>query len=601
MVRRCLFYVLSVALLGGVMILFTGACAMGAPAAPSAPPVRLGPPITSIQVVGNQEVVTDHILSVVTSKVGEPLNEDQLKTDAEAIFEQGFFSGVDYRIADEADGVAVTFMVIENPIVEVLNFTGNTVYKEETLRNLCFTKPGMVFNRVFFRNDLQRIKDKYQQDGYVMVRFVDVKVEGGEVNVIILEPKIGEIIIQGNRKTRTEVIKRQLRFHEGDVFNATILRHSINRVQGLGFFEDVNVGFEPSDDPGLINLVVTVAEKRSGRIGFSVGYGTESGWLGGVSYDDPNWQGLGHNVSVGFELGDRQQYWITYAQPYMDHKVYAWRAGIYKRVWRDISYYEKDVYQFDYDEDRKGIYAGLGRKFAKDSKWSWFLNADWHNVDIDPVNVTWDEITPQQRRRMESGSTFALTGTITRNNMDPYSPFPKGDVEALNVEQGIAALGGDWNYTKYWLEFRWYVPLNFLIDYLETTLPAGISKENPPLFAMRVRGGSSMGDTLPWAEDYVIGGDTTLRGYKDSYYRGDEMFLGNFELRVPVQKSFSLVAFYDVGKAWDSTLGESFSLSDLGSSYGGGIRVRTPLGQLRLDVAKGDEETRFHFGFGEMF
>jgi outer membrane protein insertion porin family len=45
----------------------------------------------------------------------------------------------------------------------------------------------------------------------------------------------------------------------------------------------------------------------------------------------------------------------------------------------------------------------------------------------------------------------------------------------------------------------------------------------------------------------------------------------------------------------------SFSLSDLHDAMGFGVRVRTPLGNIRLDVAEGDYETFTHFGFGEFF
>jgi outer membrane protein insertion porin family len=81
------------------------------------------------------------------------------------------------------------------------------------------------------------------------------------------------------------------------------------------------------------------------------------------------------------------------------------------------------------------------------------------------------------------------------------------------------------------------------------------------------------------------------------------MFLANVELRVPIEKAFSFVLFYDTGMAWHTsdTVHNSFSLSDLESAFGFGVRVRTPIGNLRLDVAEGDEETRTHFGFGELF
>jgi outer membrane protein insertion porin family len=149
------------------------------------------------------------------------------------------------------------------------------------------------------------------------------------------------------------------------------------------------------------------------------------------------------------------------------------------------------------------------------------------------------------------------------------------------------------NYTKYWVEGRFYWPLrDFLGGFIDLDIG---SEEDPVIFASRIRYGSSSG-SVPWSEEYEIGGDQTLRGYEDDEFRGDEMVLGNFEFRLPVQEAFSLVLFYDTGYA-----SNDFSFSDVKDSVGFGIRVRTPLGNLRLDVAEGDYETYTHFGFGELF
>ncbi|MDR3333072.1 MAG: BamA/TamA family outer membrane protein [Synergistaceae bacterium] len=552
-------------------------------------------PILSISVEGNSEVVSDHILSVITSQVGTPLDQNRLGRDADAIFELGFFSNVDYRILDEVNGSRIVFMVAENPIIEGINFFGNSIYSEDVLRTLCFTKPGMIFNRVFFRNDLQRIKEKYQQDGYVMARVNDVRVEGVVVNVYIVEPKFGDIIIQGNTRTKTYVIERQLGVAEGDFFNATKLRYTLSKLQGTGYFEDVNVGFEPGETPDEMNLVLTVVEAKTGRIGISVGYGTQSGFSGGLSYSDNNWAGRGEHFGVGFDLGDREQYWLTLEQPYMDHKVFSWKVGAYRRSWNDLGYYDSDVYQFNYDEDKKGAYIGTGRKFSARSKLSWYLTTEWQEVEITPYAGA--NPSASQLEEMESGKNYMVSGRISRDNMDPYAPFPKGDVESLNVEKGLEGLGGEWSYWKYWFEARYYTQLNFLTAMFERNFTVD---DVPPILATRMIIGDADG-YIPWAVDYTLGGDSTLRGYQDKRFRGDQMFLLNTELRLPVHKVASLVLFYDTGRVWDRNRDEKFDFGNLAEGYGIGVRIRTPLGNLRLDFAQGDEESRVHFGFGEMF
>lgn len=585
-----------------------------------------GPVIMNIGLEGNSEVASEHIMSVITTKAGEHVDDEKLRKDAEAIFELGFFNATDYRVTDVEGGVNVTFLVQENPKVGEIRFVGNTVYTSEELSKIVFTQPGMIFNRTFFRNDLQRIKEKYQADGYVMANVRDVKIDGDVITVEILEPKVSEIVIQGNRITKKKIIERYIRVKVGEKFNSNELRLTLNRLQGLGYFSDVNVNFEPGENPDEVVLVLTVEEARTGRLGFNVSYGTQSGFGGGMSYENSNIWGSGNRLSVGFELGDREEYWLTLEQPYMSHKVFAWRVGVYKRAWDDIYYYEDDIEYLEYDRDRFGAFVGFGKKFAEESKYNWYVLLDWHNTKNDnvrnnasdaawndyadryystrPDNIPDDIISDIKQQELGEGDYYSATLTLRRFNLDEYLPYQKGDIESLNVQIGTADVEGvGYDYVKYWLEGRFYYPIgNFLKDIFETSFLDGVDGK-PVILAARVIAGSASGD-VPYDELYEIGGDTTLRGYDDDYYRGRNMVLGNIELRIPVQKMFSLVFFYDIGRAWDSggLFGRDMKYGgeDWGDSPGVGIRLNTPLGNLRLDYANGEED-RFVFGFGELF
>ena len=545
------------------------------------------PVVVGVGVAGNQEVVSEHILGVVGTKAGDQISQQQIQEDIEIIYGLGFFSLVDASVTQQGGGVYVEYQVTENPVVQEIRFTGNTVFTPEELMQVVFTQPGAVFNRVFFRNDLQRIGEKYEKAGYVMTRIEDVGVEGGIINVRILEPVVGEVIIQGNRKTKTEVIRREFKLQPGDLFNATVMRHSLNKLNAKGLFEDVSVGFEPTEDPGKVTIVLTVEEKKTASFSVSMGHGSSSGWTGGVSYDEANYRGLGHRTSIGFETGDREQYWVSYEEPYMDSKHYAWRAGVYTSEWKDLKDYTNGVYNATYNQDKKGIYFGGGKKFVNDPSLNWYLLFDWNDIDI---SVTDGALPAGKESR---GKVFSITGSLTRNLLDEYSSFPKGHVETLSVQKGLGALGGDWSFTKYWLEGRYYRPLS---QFFEGLLDREIgSEDNPVIFAARARIGYSSG-SLPWTEQFFIGGSRTLRGYKDDEFYGKEMVLANLEIRIPIQDSFAIVGFYDIGMASDGSV-----FSNTKSGYGIGARIKTPFGNMRVDFGKGEFENRTHFSFGEMF
>ena len=612
------------------------------------------PDVVELKVEGNQQVDTNYILSVVGTKVGQPVDKEQLDKDIEAIYNLGFFAYVDVMIEPLVEGVRVTYVVQENPIVREVRFEGNEVYTEEELKELVFTKPGNIFNSVFFRHDLERIRDKYQEDGYVMMRIQDVQIQEGIITVKILEPKVGEIVVQGNEKTETFVIEREIRLKSGDHFNAKVLRHSLNKLQRLGYFETVNVGFEPTEDPSIVNVIISVAEQRTGRIGLTIGHGSSSGWSGGLSYEDTNWKGLGRTASLGFETGKRDQYWITYEEPFMDVDYYSWRVNLFRWEWEDIENYVGGESVFEYEETRTGISVGAGKKFPRDPRLSWYATVNWHDSDIPEDSVSWflfrtdkekkelidwmvkhdvgkkyidpesiGEITDDKlveriqdiyvKEHLQSGKTFSITGRVQRSTLDEYLSYPQGDVMSINVEQALDFLGSDWDYTKYWFEARYYTPVTRIGEVFDIELG---TKDTPVLFAARARACFSSGH-IPFMDQYFLGGSRDLRGYEEDEFYGTEMFLANFELRIPIEEAFGLVFFYDAGNAWgDSdpfidylyrTVGHgakrtsSFDISDLHDSYGIGVRVRTPLGNLRIDLAEGEYETYTHFGFGELF
>ncbi|WP_296868044.1 POTRA domain-containing protein [Thermovirga sp.] len=555
------------------------------------------PLVVGVGVSGNKQVASNFILSVVETKVGEPLDRELVQKDIDNIYGLGFFSLVDVSVSPQSGGIYVEYEVVENPTIKEIVFEGNTVYPSDELMELVFSKPGSVFNRVFFRHDLQRIKEKYEKDGYTLVRMEDVTFEDGVVKIKIVEPRVGDIIIQGNKKTKTFVIKRQILLKKGDLFNAVLVRHSLNKLNQLGFFEDVSLGFEPNEEnPNMVNLVFTVTEQKTTKVGLSIGHGSSSGWTGGATLTESNYKGLGQQAEIGFETGDREQYWVSFTEPYMDQEYYSWKVGVYKRSWEDLEDYEDGDLQHYYDEDKKGFYFGIGKKFRSDEKLSWYALLDWHDVEI--FNVRNPDETPGTMVDDEDrvGTNYSITGTLTYTDLVKFISYPDGAVYKLNVEQGYFEpdTGSEMEYTKYWIEARYYRPLKDFLSGIMDNLDIG-SEDNPVIFASRLRYGSSSGQ-VPWAEQYFLGGSNDLRGYNDDEFEGDEMALLNAELRVPIKDAFSVVLFYDTGMASDN-----FSFSDMKDAYGIGVRVRTPLGNLRLDVAEGEYETTTHFGFGEMF
>jgi outer membrane protein assembly factor BamA len=110
---------------------------------------------------------------------------------------------------------------------------------------------------------------------------------------------------------------------------------------------------------------------------------------------------------------------------------------------------------------------------------------------------------------------------------------------------------------------------------------------------------------LPFAEQSLLGGSDTVRGYRTGYRAGDNMAAASAELRIPLNSPltvgrFGLKTFVDAGTVWNS--GQHFSDQQFDRGIGGGVYLGAGPFIMDLDVAKPKTgNVRAHFGMGVTF
>ena len=104
--------------------------------------------VTSIGVSGNREVSTSEILAVIkATQVGEPLDEQKLMQDMQAITEMGYFSLVEVEPSFYLGGMRVVFKVHENPVISGVEVELDTdEVPEEALLEAMNIPIGKIFN-----------------------------------------------------------------------------------------------------------------------------------------------------------------------------------------------------------------------------------------------------------------------------------------------------------------------------------------------------------------------------------------------------------------------------------------------------------------------
>jgi outer membrane protein assembly factor BamA len=231
------------------------------------------PTVVAVSVTGNAHIATDRILAVVRTKVGDPFDPAVVQEDLRSINDLGFFSDqAPPVIKQRPEGVAITFRVIENPVVTRINFTGNAHVPADTLLALMDTAVGQVFNLKTYQQDVLKINSYYDKIGYggqVPTHVADVNIDPQGVlaltlreglivrTVIISEPPVGDPLLAPN------LIRSVLLTKPGTPYSEDQRDKDVDRLKDLYKQYDLQIGdFEAGIDQSSIDLKAGTADVR---------------------------------------------------------------------------------------------------------------------------------------------------------------------------------------------------------------------------------------------------------------------------------------------------------------------------------------------------
>lgn len=523
--------------------------------------------------------------AAISMKAGDMFTVKGLEADRDKIYNTGYFYDIYPSFEKVPEGVVVTYHVLENPVLKGISLSGNTVESTETLQGLITMKTGEILNSRELNKDVMAIQEQYRRDGYILAKITDMNIDkNGILTLKVNEGILEGYKVKGNTKTKERVILREMRQKPGEPFNSKLARRSMQRVYNLGFFEDVNIKMNPGVDPNAVVMELDVTEKRTGSFGIGAGYSSEDGVVGMVSIGDTNFRGTGDAISLSYETSgddtDVHGYTFSYRRPWLDSKETVGTFRIYNRTYEYDDYDESGDLKETYMRKYSGGELTFGRPVSEYSTNYLTLRnrKDSYVKHVDDGNLG-DRSTPAYEgwRRDNFGTTRSVTFehvTDTRDNV--YNPMSGS---RLSLSGEFAGFGGDFDFQKYTVDGQRYIR-------------AGRSQ----VFALRARYGVGTGDISEFNQ-YRIGGQGSLRGYREDQFRGDREFLGTVEYRFPVVKKVQGALFTDWGGAWDSGL----TPDDLHASVGVGISLTTPIGPLRFDYGWGEDGGRVHFNVGSTF
>ncbi len=238
-----------------------------APRVPRAP--ANAPQIVSVDVSGNAHVPTDRILAVVRTRPGQPFDERLVREDLQNIFDLGYFSDqVPPLIRQRPDGIAITYRVIENPVIERIAFSGNEHVPSDTLLALMDTAVGQVLNTNTFHQDVLKINSYYDKIGYsgqVPTHVAGLNIgKGGVLSLTVREGlTVRNITIVGNPLLAPNVVKGALTLKAGQPYSEDSRDKDYESLKKLYEKYDLQLGdFEAGIDPTTVDLVKGTADVK---------------------------------------------------------------------------------------------------------------------------------------------------------------------------------------------------------------------------------------------------------------------------------------------------------------------------------------------------
>ncbi|MEN8734762.1 MAG: outer membrane protein assembly factor BamA, partial [Lentimonas sp.] len=533
---------------------------------------------------------------------------------------------LDFVSDDEID---ITITVEEGRQYSVGDFSvdGATIFTSDELLSFVRIEPGEVFSPSDVDDTASILSDYYYSRGYLETNVRAERVpnmESGRIDVVfrIRESEkfyLDSIKVEGNTKTKSKVIIRELALRPGDVFDRNRMDVSERRLTNTSFFEDVRLNPEDTNIPGRKDLSVTVREGRTGNFTFGAGFGSvESAVIyfemSQGNFDLFNWrsgfQGDGQKFRFRASVGtNSNQILIAFEEPWLFEQRLAFGVELYRT--------ESDYNSADYNELRTGFELYLRRRLFElvEARLSYRMElVEVFDVDRNPGigtienpdgSLANDGIANVFQAAEGSELVSKVGLTFLRDNRKTLIFTREGNRTTILNE--LAGLGGDVNYWKAEARTAHFIPT---WDTLEQSV------------SIVARAGTvtpwGNSEDVPFYDRFYLGGPETLRGFDhrdigprddddpDESVGGNTYSMFSVEYMFRIAEPLGLVVFYDWGVVNEDDF--DFSMTDYADNWGVGARIMLMGSPLKLDLgipitdpAGEAGGTQFNFSFGTRF
>jgi len=493
-----------------------------------------------------------------------------------------------------------------------VSFAGNKLFESSLLRRVVRQRSGAVFVPSLLDKDVERIDDFYGKDGYLDTRVrlnrkPNVTTGNIDVEYVIDESEkfsVESIVIEGNTKTKSTVILRELVLGPGDVFSTVLMKISQLRLENTRFFESVNMTPQETNIPGRRNMRIAVREGRTGNLTFGAGFSsleraTLFAEVSQSNFDMFNrrsfFQGDGQKFRLRMQLGSlSSEVVLSFEEPWLFQR----QLGLGFSIFRTSSEFNSSFYT----QLETGFEVYLRKHLFE--LWNGRLSYTYQIVGINDVSPS---ASPVLQSLAGNNALSQIGFTMERDTRDKIINTTSGNRVEINTRFAGGPLGGDQINNFYSLEFRG----SQFFPVFET---------QTQVLSLIARGGvvQNFGDAadVPFYNKWYLGGPTTLRGYEfrdvsprdqfDEPIGGKTYGFFSAEYSLDIVSPIRFAIFYDAG--FVNTGAYDFNPATYNDNFGFGLRLFVAGAPLSLDFGipiTGDrlnkKGNQFNFSFGTRF
>ena len=319
---------------------------------------------------------------------------------------------------------------------------------------------GQAYNAEEVSETVRAFGEHFGRFGFAFARVEavpEINRENAQVAFVLrAEPSrrafVRRIEIEGNERTRDEVIRREFRQLESAWYDGDRIRLSRDRVDRLGFFTQVTVDTrEVPGAPDQVDLVVAVEERATGSLSIGAGFSQAERLSLTAGIRQENVFGSGHSLSLNLNTSEfNRQLLLSTVNPYFTPDGVSRAFDLYYRTSRPLSAQEGDY---------RLVTAGTSVRFGVP-----FTETDtvFFGIGVEQTQIEPGAGLPLAFRQFmnafgDSATSVPLTVGWARDSRDSALVPTRGRLMRFNGELGIA---GDTRYVRASGQFQQFIPLN---------------------------------------------------------------------------------------------------------------------------------------------